>query len=154
MGTPLVKRYRFRLETVLRVRRVQEDVARGDLARANAAVAAAAAGVDAARERLAGMASEPVPADPVAWQARRALLLGRAAEITARQTDLQAADTERAGRQRALAEARTRVARLGAPRRAPTGGARRRDGPGRQSKGWTIWSPPAGGGRRERPAAR
>jgi flagellar FliJ protein len=107
-----VKRYRFRLETVLRVRRVQEDVARGDLARANAAVAAAAADVEAARERLAGMASEPVPANPVEWQARRALLLGRAAEITARQTDLQAADTERAGRQRALAEARTRVRAL------------------------------------------
>ena len=107
-----MKRYRFRLETVLRVRRVQEDVARGDLARANAAVAAAAADVEAARERLAGMASEPVPANPVEWQARRALLLGRAAEITARQTDLQAADTERAGRQRALAEARTRVRAL------------------------------------------
>jgi flagellar FliJ protein len=107
-----VKRYRFRLETVLRVRRVQEDVARGDLARANAAVAAAAADVEAARERLAGMASEPVPANPVEWQARRALLLARAAEITARQTDLQAADTERAGRQRALAEARTRVRAL------------------------------------------
>jgi flagellar FliJ protein len=107
-----VKRYRFRLETVLRVRRVQEDAARGDLARANAAVAAAAADVEAARERLAGMASEPVPANPVEWQARRALLLGRAAEITARQTDLQAADTERAGRQRALAEARTRVRAL------------------------------------------
>jgi flagellar FliJ protein len=107
-----VKRYRFRLETVLRVRRVQEDVARGDLARANAAVAAAAADLDTARERLAGMASEPVPGDPVEWQARRALLLGRAAEISARQTDLQTADTERAGRQRALAEARTRVRAL------------------------------------------
>jgi flagellar protein FliJ len=107
-----VKRYRFRLEAVLRVRRVQEDVARGDLARASAVVTAAAAELDAARDRLARTTSEPVPADPVEWQARRALLLGRAEEISARGADLEAATIERTHRQRALAEARTRVRAL------------------------------------------
>jgi len=107
-----VRRYRFRLEAVLRVRRVQEDVARGDLARANAAVGLAVAELDAARERLARMASEPAPVDSAAWQARHALLLGRAEEIGNRHGDLDVATTERLNRQRALAEARTRVKAL------------------------------------------
>jgi len=107
-----VKRYRFRLEGVLRVRRVQEDVARGDLARANAAVTAAALDLDRARERLERLSEEPAPADPVEWQTRRSLLLGRAEEVGARRSDLETANTERANRQRALAEARTRVRAL------------------------------------------
>jgi flagellar FliJ protein len=107
-----MKRYRFRLESVLRVRRVQEDVARGDLARANTAVTAAAAALDAARHRLARTTSDPAPADAPEWQARRALLLGRAEEISARGADLEAATEARADRQRALAEARTRVRAL------------------------------------------
>jgi flagellar FliJ protein len=42
-----VKKYRFRLDTVLRVRRTEEDLAKAELARANARVAEAVARVDA-----------------------------------------------------------------------------------------------------------
>jgi flagellar FliJ protein len=52
-----VKKYKFRLDTVLRVRRTEEDLAKAELARANARVAEAVALVDA---RLAHYAALPV----------------------------------------------------------------------------------------------
>ncbi|MDQ2650651.1 MAG: flagellar FliJ family protein [Actinomycetota bacterium] len=54
-----MKRYRFRLEQVLRVRAVQEDLAASELAMARAAEAAAVASAEA---RLATIAARPRPA--------------------------------------------------------------------------------------------
>jgi flagellar FliJ protein len=54
-----VKKYKFRLDTVLRVRRTEEDLAKAELARGNARVAEAVAIVDA---RLAHYAALPVAA--------------------------------------------------------------------------------------------
>jgi flagellar export protein FliJ len=51
-----VKKYKFRLDTVLRVRRTEQDLAKAELARANARVAEAVAMVDA---RLTHYASLP-----------------------------------------------------------------------------------------------
>ena len=52
-----MKKYKFRLDTVLRVRRTEEDLAKAELARANARVAEAVALVDA---RLTHYAALPV----------------------------------------------------------------------------------------------
>ena len=107
-----MKRYRFRLESVLRVRRVQEDVARGALAHANAAVTAAEAALVDARSWMEVLAAEPPPGDPAAWEGRRSIQLGAADEIDERIADVQGALDHRTARQVALAEARTRVRAL------------------------------------------
>ena len=52
-----MKKYKFRLDTVLRVRRTEEDLAKAELARANARVAEAVAMVDA---RLTHYSSLPI----------------------------------------------------------------------------------------------
>ena len=52
-----MKKYKFRLDTVLRVRRTEEDLAKAELARANARVAEAVAMVDA---RLTHYAALPI----------------------------------------------------------------------------------------------
>ena len=54
-----MKKYKFRLDTVMRVRRTEEDLAKAELARANARVAEAVAVVDA---RLTHYASLPIAA--------------------------------------------------------------------------------------------
>jgi len=107
-----VRRYRFRLESVLRVRRVQEDVARGALAQAISAVAAAETRLTDARAWLRTLGEEPAPTDPVAWEARRRIELSAAEEIEARVVDVQQAVAERHARQVALSAARTRVRAL------------------------------------------
>jgi len=50
-----VKKYKFRLDTVLRVRRTEEDLAKAELARANARVAEAVAMVDARMTHYAAL---------------------------------------------------------------------------------------------------
>jgi flagellar protein FliJ len=107
-----VRRYRFRLESVLRVRRVQEDVARGALAQAIAAVAAAEHRLTDARAWLRTLGEEPAPPDPVAWEARRMIELSAAEEIEARVVDVHQAVAERYARQVDLSAARTRVRAL------------------------------------------
>jgi flagellar FliJ protein len=107
-----VRRYRFRLESVLRVRRLQEDVARGALTQATAAVTAAETRLADARAWLRALAAEPMPPDPVAWEARRQIQLGAADAIHARVIDVNEAVTERHSRRVALSEARTRVRAL------------------------------------------
>lgn len=52
-----MKRYAFRLETVLRARRAQQDLARQELARANQALRRAMATVHAEQERYQAMES-------------------------------------------------------------------------------------------------
>jgi flagellar FliJ protein len=107
-----VKRYRFRLEAVLRVRRLQEDVARAALAEATTAVAAAEAEQARARSWLDDLRAQPPPAGAAAWEAARCVQLAAADELAARGTDVDAARAEQRARQAALAEARTRVRAL------------------------------------------
>jgi flagellar protein FliJ len=107
-----MKRYRFRLESVLRVRRIQEDVARGELARATLALRTAEAALEAGREHLDRLSHEPSPIGPEAWQARRRILLSAADEVEQLVHGMTAAASERDARQAALAEARSRVRAL------------------------------------------
>jgi flagellar export protein FliJ len=107
-----MKRYRFRLESVLRVRRLQEDVARAELARATAIVAAAQQALLIGRDQLRRLAAEPCPPDPAAWEAQRRILLSAADEIEVLVSGVALAVAERESRQAALAGARTRVRAL------------------------------------------
>jgi len=107
-----VRRYRFRLEAVLRVRRLQEDVARGALAEATATVGRAEGAVTRAHEWLEALRAEAAPPEPLAWHAHRRVQLGAAEELTARSTELGAARAEQRARQVALADARMRVRAL------------------------------------------
>jgi flagellar FliJ protein len=107
-----VKRYRFRLEAVLRVRRLQEDVARAALAEAAAAVARAEGAEQCARAWLDALRSAPVPREPAAWDAHRAVQLAAADELAARGAELAAQRAAQRARQLELADARTRVRAL------------------------------------------
>jgi len=107
-----VKRYRFRLDPVLRVRRVQEDVARAALARADADVAAAHTALAGARDWLVELDHRPVPGRPVAWEANRTVVLRAADEIDARIANVDAAAAARRDRQAELRDARGRVRAL------------------------------------------
>jgi len=107
-----VKRYRFRLESVLRVRRLQEDVARAALAEATTAVAAAGAAQARAAEWLDGLRAEPAPDSAPAWEAARVVQLAAAEELAARGDELDGARAEQRSRRAVLAEARTRVRAL------------------------------------------
>ena len=107
-----MKRYRFRLQSVLRVRRLQEDVARTALANATAAVTAAEGDVMRARAWLESLCTQAPPHGPAAWEAHRRVQLAAADELAARGAELDQALAERRARQAALAEARTRVRAL------------------------------------------
>jgi flagellar export protein FliJ len=107
-----VRRYRFRLESVLRVRRLQEDVARSAFAEVTLAVGRSEADVASARAWLDGLRDEPPPTGPHAWEARRRVQLAAAEELAGRVTALDHARAEQRARQAALAEARTRVRAL------------------------------------------
>lgn len=86
-----MKRYRFRLEQVLRVRAVQEDLAAAELAAARAAEATAVAAADA---RLASIEARPRPHGPLTgaalagqrlvWDAELASLTGVRATVAER----------------------------------------------------------------------
>jgi len=107
-----VRRYRFRLEAVLRVRRLQEDVARAALADATATVAGAEAAEARAARWLDGLRAQPLPAGPAAWDAHRRVQLSAADELAARTSEVAHARAEQRARQRELADARTRVRAL------------------------------------------
>jgi flagellar FliJ protein len=107
-----VKRYRFRLEAVLRVRRLQEDVARTALAEAAAALARAGAEEARAGSWLHALRAQPAPESPVAWDAHRRVQLAAADELASRTADVAHAHAEQQARQRELAAARTRVRAL------------------------------------------
>jgi flagellar FliJ protein len=107
-----VKRYRFRLEPVLRARRLQQDVARLALAEATAAVGRAEAAEARAQGWLDGLRDEPAPSEPQAWEARRRVQLLAAAELVARGAEVGHARAEQRARQAALAEARKAVRAL------------------------------------------
>ena len=107
-----MKRYRFRLEAVLRVRRLQEDAARGALADATAAVARAEAEEGRARAWLDALRAQPAPDGPAAWDAQRRVQLAAADELSSRGSDVAHARAEQQARQRELAAARTRVRAL------------------------------------------
>ena len=107
-----MRRYRFRLDAVLRVRRLQEDVARGALAEATATVGRAEGAVARADAWLDGLRAKAGPPGPLAWEAQRRVQLAAADELTSRVTELGAARTEQRARQAALADARMRVRAL------------------------------------------
>jgi flagellar FliJ protein len=107
-----VKRYRFRLESVLRARRLQEDVARLALAEATAAVGRAEATEARAHSWLDGLRDQPAPPEPHAWEAHRRVQLLAAAELVARGAEVDHARAEQRARQAALAEARKAVRAL------------------------------------------
>jgi len=107
-----VKRYRFRLEAVLRVRRLQEDAARAALAEATSAVGLAEAAEVRAAARLGTLRDEAAPSGAQAWEAHRRVQLTAAEELAARTAELGLARAERRERQRSLADARTRVRAL------------------------------------------
>ena len=88
-----MKKYKFRLDNVLRVRRTEEDLAKAELARANARVADAVALVDL---RLSHYAALPVPAGAGSTanfmanrfrqeSAARAVVAAKAARVSAMQ---------------------------------------------------------------------
>jgi flagellar protein FliJ len=67
-----VKRYRFRLESVLRARRAQEELARQELARANLRLRAAAERRHAEEERYRQLAARPARSDRTGFLEDRA----------------------------------------------------------------------------------
>jgi flagellar protein FliJ len=92
-GDP-VKRYRFRLETVLRVRRLEEDAARAGLLAANRAVAQACAGRDRALTHYRGLPAELGPSSTADLRRNRQRAELAAAVLTARQAALDEAARE------------------------------------------------------------
>lgn len=107
-----MRRYRFRLEAVLRVRHVQEEAARGRLATATAAAHAALEGLDVARSNLAALVTQPAPRDAAAWAGRREVVLTGAREMSAATAHVAATRADQGLRQVELAAARTRVRAL------------------------------------------
>jgi flagellar export protein FliJ len=124
-----VKRYTFRLDAVLRVRQVEEERARGDLALANRALADAEARLERRIEHYGEtpQPSQPLPAsaflavrDRQEWAARSVVVAGTArivadGEVTSRRHDWSAAVTRLAALER-LDERRREEHRLEAQR--------------------------------------
>src|SRR5579862_8332654 len=104
-----MRRYRFRLEAVLRVRRLQEDVARGALLEATAAAGRAEAAVVRAQAWLDDLRQAPGRSGAIEWEAQRRVQLAAADELAAHRSQLVEARREQRARQAALAEARSRV---------------------------------------------
>jgi flagellar protein FliJ len=124
-----VKRYRFRLDTVLRVRQVEEDRARGELALANRALAEADAVLEHRIDHY-GNVAHPAQALPVAvflasrdqqeWAAKAVVVAGTAriaadGVVATRRQDWSAAATRVAALER-LDERRRDEHRLEAQR--------------------------------------
>ncbi len=116
-----MKRYRFRLEAVLRARRAQEDMARQELARANRTLQAADDLLRAEQDRYRALAAPSGTVDvagELGERQRRELVAAAAHEAGLRREDLAVAA---AVQQAAWREAAQRVAaleRLDARRRA------------------------------------
>ncbi|MCZ7527710.1 MAG: flagellar export protein FliJ [Acidimicrobiia bacterium] len=107
-----MRRYRFRLETVLRVRRIQEEQARAALVVANHDVARAAAAVTARYEHLARMPRPDRPVQAGAFLAAQAALAGAARAVSeARHCHRRVADVADE-RRRSWQQTATRVSSL------------------------------------------
>jgi flagellar FliJ protein len=107
-----MNRYRFRLESVLRVRRAEEELARQELARANARLRAAMEAFRRESERYGALESAPGALDPTGFRQARAYAELAAATVDAARQVMDAAAEEAAGRYVAWSEAATLVAAL------------------------------------------
>lgn len=107
-----MRRYRFRLEPVLRVRCIEAQTARTELFAAAAAVAGAEHQLNASVERYRNL-PQPAAAEGVpAWLARRAAAERAATTVAAAGALLQSAEGRLDESRRSLAEARMRVTAL------------------------------------------
>ena len=77
-----MKRYEFRAEKVLRIRRLQEDIARSGVAAARRSEAAAQAMVDASQQRYAELSVAQVPQSSAAFLLSREQAGHRAGAVT------------------------------------------------------------------------
>jgi hypothetical protein len=116
-----MKRYRFRMESVLRVRRVQEGVAASHLRLANASAAAAAAHVDESRRVLAAMPAPRERASTREFRAQMNVRVAAAASVLSAQSTYQTATAMvavEAGRWRAASQRVSILERVDDARRA------------------------------------
>lgn len=107
-----MKRYRFRLDTVLRVRQVEEERARGELALANRALAEADALLE---QRIDHYGATPQPAAPLAvtsFLAARDRQERAARAVVVAGTARLAADAEAADRRAVWSRTATRLAAI------------------------------------------
>ncbi|HEX5265402.1 MAG TPA: flagellar FliJ family protein [Acidimicrobiales bacterium] len=104
-----MKRYRFRLETVLRVRRLEEDAARAGLLAANQAVAQACAVRDRALAHYRGLPAELGPSSTADLRRNRQRAELAAAVLRARQGALDEAAREVVRAREQWMEAASRV---------------------------------------------
>lgn len=107
-----MKRYRFRLETVLRVRQVEEERARAELALANRALAEADALLEHRIEHYGATPRPAVPLPVSAFLATRDRQEWAARAVVAAGTARIAADGEAAARRGAWSAAATRMAAI------------------------------------------
>lgn len=125
-----MKRYRFGLEPVLRVRRIQEDVARAGFVAANVELSGAEVLLDATLDRYTTMPQQPGPRPSAAWLVDRSGLERTAASVTAAVVAREAARLSMEDQRRSLQVARVRVTgleRLDGRHRAEHAVAARRD---------------------------
>lgn len=107
-----MKRYQFRLEPVLRVRRIEEDVARGALAAAQVQLAEADAWLAATSSRYEGRATPGGPAPATSWLAGRAAVDLAAASVLAAGSRRAEATQQLDQQREALGQARQKVSAL------------------------------------------
>lgn len=107
-----MKRYRFRLEPVLRVRRIEEDVARGELAAAQVQLAEADARLAETASRYEGRATPGGPAPATSWLAGRAVVDLAAASVLAAGSQRAEASEQLDARRQVLGQARQAVSAL------------------------------------------
>jgi flagellar FliJ protein len=107
-----MNRYRFRLESVLRVRRAEEELARQELARANGRLRAAMEVFRRESQRYGELQSASGVLDPTGFRRERAYADLAAATVEAARTVMDAAAEQAAGRYVAWSEAASLVAAL------------------------------------------
>ena len=107
-----MKRYRFRLDSVLRARRAQEELARQELARANARLRGAIEAHRAESERYGRLPVLAGELEPMAFRRERACADLAAATVEAVRLVMDAAAAEAAARYVAWTEAARLVAAL------------------------------------------
>jgi len=107
-----MNRYRFRLESVLRVRRAEEELARQELARANARLRAAMEAHRRESQRYDELQTAPGVLEPVVFLRERAYADLAAATVEAARQAMDAAAAEAACRYVSWSEAACLVAAL------------------------------------------
>lgn len=107
-----MKRYRFALEPVLRVRRIQEEVARAGFVAANHGLAGAELLLEGSLERYATIPQQPGPRPAATWLVDRGGLDRTAASVLAAGTAREVARLRVEDERRALQAARMRVTGL------------------------------------------